>query len=117
MPVRVQRLDQPPYRCAFTLRDRDPEGFYVGETLSGWDPKAAISASFARSLARDLGYVHPDDHQEAVKALEGALQDNVALQTELEAAEARLAAIDVIESAGFTARKKPGRPAQVKEKV
>jgi hypothetical protein len=60
MPVRVPRLDQPPHRCAFTLRDQDPEGFFVGETLSGWDPKAAISASYARTLARELGYVHPD---------------------------------------------------------
>jgi hypothetical protein len=39
---------------------------------------------YARSLARELGYVHPDDHAETVKALTGALEDNTALQAELD---------------------------------
>jgi hypothetical protein len=67
LPVRDTRLHQPPHRCGFTLRGEDPEGFFIGEVLSGWDPTAAISVSYARSLARELGYVHPDDHAQAIR--------------------------------------------------
>jgi hypothetical protein len=119
MPVKVPRLDQPPHRCAFTLRDSDPEGFYLGETLSGWDPKAAISASYARSLARELGYVHPDKHQEYIEGLASAAAEIERLQAEVADLRAKFDAIDVIESEGFRARRKAGRPAttQAKEKV
>lgn len=116
MPVRVPRLDQPPHRCGFTLRGEDPEGFYVGEVLSGWDPTAAISISYARSLARELGYIHPDEHQSVVDAHARAIEDIFRLTEEKQALEARFDAIDVLASAGFQARKKPGRPVnQVKE--
>lgn len=117
MPVRVERLDQPPHRCAFTLRDQDPEGFFVGETLSGWDPKAAISASYARSLARELGYVHPDDHARLLAENDQLATELAEARTELAEMDAKFDAIDLLASAGFQARKKPGRPAQSKEKV
>jgi hypothetical protein len=110
MPVRVPRLDQPPHRCAFTLRDQDPEGFFVGETLSGWDPKAAISASYARTLARELGYVHPDVHAQTIRERDEARSEAAVLQGEVDRQRERFDAIDLLASAGFQARKKPGRP-------
>lgn len=116
MPVRVSRVDQPPNRCGFTLRADDPEGYFLGEVLSGWDQKAAVSVSYTRSLARELGYVHPDEHQSVVDAHAGLIEQVYALTEEKAALEARFDAIDLLASAGFQARKKPGRPAnQVKE--
>lgn len=116
MPTRVPRLEQPPHRCAFTMRGDDPEGFFLGETLAGWDPKAGIAVSYARTLARELGYSHPDD----VQALRDDLAAATARAEELEAlladAQARFDAIDALESAGFRARKKPGRKAVEKDK-
>jgi hypothetical protein len=118
MPVRVPKVPQAPHCCSFSLRADDPEGFFLGEILSGWDPKAAISVRFARTLARELGYVHPDDHK--------ALSDEMdVLRAELDQANARIEelqgqfeAIDVLASAGFQARKKPGRkPGEAREKV
>jgi hypothetical protein len=61
LPTRTTIPGQPPHVCSFTLRGTDPEGFFTGETLSGWDPRAFISISYARQLARELGYVHPDE--------------------------------------------------------
>lgn len=116
MPVRDTRLHQPPHRCAFTLRAEDPEGFFIGQTLSGWDPKAAVAISFVRSLARELGYVHPDDHRAVKGELAAVAAVAERLAAEVEDMRAKFDAIDVIESEGFRARKKAGRP-PVKEKV
>jgi hypothetical protein len=121
LPVRDTRLHQPPHRCAFTLRGEDPEGFFIGEVLSGWDPTAAISVSYARSLARELGYVHPDDHAQAIRDRDEARSEASRYAGEALRLQSKLDAIDVIESEGFRARKKAGRPVghpiQVKEKV
>lgn len=117
MPVRVPRLDQPPHRCAFTLRDQDPEGFFVGEVLSGWDPTAGISVSHVRSLARELGYVHPDDHTRLLEDYGRLVEERDRLLAGMDELNAKFAAIDLLVSAGFVERKKPGRPAQAKEKV
>jgi hypothetical protein len=118
LPTRVQRLDQPPHRCAFTLRDQDPEGFFTGQVLSGWDPSAAVSVSYARSLARELGYVHPDAHRALEDELAAANAEVERLAAEVADLRAKFDAIDVIESEGFRARRKAGRPTtQAKEKV
>lgn len=109
MPVRVPRLEMPPNRCAFTLRHEDPEGFFLGETLSGWDPKAAISVSYARSLARELGYVHPDEHARVLAEIDQLATELADARTELQEYDAKFSAIDLLESEGFRARKKPGR--------
>jgi hypothetical protein len=118
LPVRVPRLDQPPHRCAFTLRDQDTEGFFVGQVLSGWDPTAAISVGHVRSLARELGYVHPDDHATVTIANAAARAEIDRLAAEVMDLRAKFDAIDVIESEGFRARRKAGRPPTTsKEKV
>jgi hypothetical protein len=119
LPVRDTRLHQPPHRCGFTLRGEDPEGFFIGEVLSGWDPTAAISVSYARSLARELGYVHPDDHAQAIRDRDEARSEAARYAGEALRLQSKLDAIDVIESEGFRARKKAGRPpnTQVKEHV
>jgi hypothetical protein len=111
-------VPQPPNCCSFTLRADDPEGFFLGEILSGWDSKAAISVRFARALARELGYVHPDDHQRVLDELADHKAECAELADQVEALNDRFEAIDVLASAGFQARKKPGRkPGEAREKV
>jgi hypothetical protein len=115
----VPRPAHPPHRCSFTLRDTDPEGFIQGQVLSGWDPSAAISASYLRQEARALGMFDAATHQNALDEIED-LKDQLATVTaERDQLHAKFEAIDVLASAGFQARKKPGRPVNpiMKEQV
>ncbi len=89
----------------------DPEGFFdTGTRLAGVDPPSFISAKFVRAAGEKLGWPSEKDYNEVVKR--GAvLEDRVAeLEAELATADACLEAVDTLESAGFRARKKPGRP-------
>jgi hypothetical protein len=98
--------------------NQDAEGFFTGQVLSGWDPSAAISVSYARTLARELGYAHPDDHRAVKDDLQAARAEVERLEAEVADLRTKFDAIDVIESEGFRARRKAGRPpTQVKEKV
>ena len=87
------------------------EGFFdTGTRLAGIDPPVFLSARFVRERAAELGMYSQKDFDEAVERGAG-LEDRVAeLEAELAAVEACLEAVDTLESAGFRARKKPGRP-------
>lgn len=107
----VQRPLHPPHRCSFTLKDADPEGFIQGQVLSGWDPSASISVGYLKQEARKLGMVDAQTHALLVRELNDARAETNSVRAELDEALRKLAAVDLLESAGFTARKKPGRPA------
>lgn len=108
----MERINRPlwePHHCAFTLKHEDPEGFYPGQFITGRDPRAIVAVSHVRAMAEDLGYVHPDDHRKALdhtSELESQIAD---MEAEMEAMRQRFEAIDLLQSAGYTARKKPGR--------
>lgn len=89
----------------------DAEGFIdTGTRLPGIDPPVFPSARFIRQAAELLGYPSDKDYDEVV-ARGAELERRVAeLEAEVLAAEACVEAIDVLESAGFRARRKPGRP-------
>lgn len=94
----------------------DPEGFFdTGTALPGIDPPVFVSARFVRERAAELGMHSEKDYDEVVKR--GAeLEERVGeLEAELAAVGACLEAVDTLESAGFRARKKPGRPVKTKE--
>jgi hypothetical protein len=107
-----------PGRCIlFPQNTSDPEGFIYGETLAGpfaTDIRPTISIRGLREAAqRYAGMVTAED-------VESLRQELVDLQVEVEQCRQELAeydrrftAIDVLESADYTARKKPGRPKQV----
>jgi hypothetical protein len=116
----VDRIERPmwePHHCCFTLKHEDPEGFYPGQFINGRDPRAVIAVSHVRTLARDLGYVHPDEHQ-AVLEQKAELEDQInAMQSEMDHMHRQVEAIDLLQSAGYVARKKPGRPPKQPEEA
>lgn len=113
----VARPTFEPYHCGFTLRHEDPDGFFQGRNLTGPADVALISVSRVRTYAEALGFVHPDDHEMVVVQLAASVLDVMELKAEVERLQAQLDAIDVLASAGFTARKKPGRKPTEKQEV
>jgi hypothetical protein len=99
-----------PHHCSFTLRSEDPDGFFQGRNLTGPADVALISVSRVRTYAESLGFVHPDDHEMVVVQLAASVLDVMELKADVERLQGQLDAIDVLTSAGFTARKKVGRP-------
>jgi hypothetical protein len=99
-----------PHHCSFTLRSEDPDGFFQGRNLTGPADVAYISASRVRTYAESLGFVHPDVFANTVAEFNSLQHQHDDLLREHEALKAQLDAIDVLASAGFTARKKVGRP-------
>lgn len=98
----VDRPELPPGHCIATMRDEDKKGF-VDTLLTPpvIDPRIYLSVSYIEEVARSLGMEYPKVEQsEEVEDLKRQLED----------AEKALQAVDVIESAGFVARKKAGRP-------
>lgn len=93
----IDRPELPPGHCIATMRSEDPRGFI--DTLltpAVIDPRVYLSVSYIEELARALGMEYPEGKSEDVDDLKRQLED----------AEKALAAIDVMESAGFVARKK-----------
>jgi hypothetical protein len=112
--VVVERCEMPPGHCIATMADQDPKGF-VDTLLTPAlvDPRVYLSVSWIEECARKLGMEYEDDRKAA--ALEARVEE---LELELAEADKRIEAIDVMESAGFTARKRPGRkPAKPKAKA
>ena len=108
-----------PHKCAvlpFIGNSNAKQGFIdTGTILNGWDPHVYVSVEAVQEMGRMIGWqpVHMGNtsalHDKAAK-----LQVRVeALEAENAALQAKVDAIDVFESAGFTARRKPGRPPKV----
>jgi hypothetical protein len=107
--VVVERCEMPPGHCIATMSDSDPKGF-VDTLLTPAlvDPRVYLSVSYIEEAARKLGMEYADEGN-------GARIEE--LEAELAEAERQLRAIDVMESAGFVARKKPGRPKKTTTKA
>lgn len=69
-----------------------------------------VSEPAVREMAKLLGWTPPEEVDGLMDELAVAKADRDRLEGEIGALRARFAAIDVLESEGFTARKKPGRP-------
>lgn len=96
----VERPEMQPGYCMATMSDRDPKGFIdTMNTPSCFDPRVYISVSWVEEAARKLGMEYPEPSTPAEKRV-------VELEEQLREADAQLRAIEVIESAGFTAKKK-----------
>jgi hypothetical protein len=96
-------------------RQKDPKGFIdTGNDLLGIDPHVYLSYEGVRQAALRLGFVEGEEHHslreeltDRIHQLETDLADT---QEQLAQADGYLEAIDVLESANFRARHKPGRP-------
>lgn len=119
-PQRVERLVKPPYTCVAypTLGAGHLGGYYdLNQTLPAPGNingnqnlhNLAISVQAVHDLARQEGWSSPQEMQAAqdrIGILEAELADVVAQATVL---REKFDAIDVLASADFRARNKPGR--------
>ena len=89
----------PPGHCIATMRTEDRKGF-VDTLLTPpvVDPRVYLSVTYIEAVARSLGMEYPEGERKD--------DDVEELKRQLDEAEKALQAIDVMESAGFTARKK-----------
>jgi hypothetical protein len=96
-------------------RQKDPKGFIdTHVSLIGIDPPVRVSYEGVKQLALKFGFVEGEEHHslreeltDRIHELETELAET---QAELQRADGYLEAIDVLESANFRARHKPGRP-------
>lgn len=110
-----------PHHCAMLphLGSAHVKGYVdTGSELPGFDNHGYASVVFVEEAARKLlGWSSP----EVVKELEDRLAERDRtiedLRAQLEEADRHLSAIEVMESAGFRARKKPGRPRKAEEQA
>jgi hypothetical protein len=109
-PTRVDRPIFEPHRCLVLGKGDDPVGWIDCGNLPSHkpDPRSYVSHGGALTAARLFGYDIPQLVQDSERKtqLEAELAQ---VQAKLAELEAEFAAIDMLASAGFVARKKPGR--------
>lgn len=121
----VPRASAPPYHCCVYphLGAGQAKGYFEAELEfpapaglegRGLERRIYVSVVAVEMYARHLGWISPEEHESQRKHIEALSREKAQLEAELEGARAKLEAIDVIESEGFRARKKPGRKAQEK---
>lgn len=102
-----------PHRCAIVpfIGQTHPEGF-IDTGTDYWGERVYLSVVGVKECAKLIGWVPKQQLQRAVRDVNTERERVVELEAERDALQARLDAIDVIESEGFRARKKTGRPKQ-----
>ncbi len=107
----VERPWLAPGHCIASLKSEDDKGFIDTQlTPAVVDPRIYLSVSFVEECARNLGMVDGSTFADLAER-ERALMDEVqTLEERVAELEQKFAAIDLLESQGFTARKKLGRP-------
>lgn len=109
----VERAATRPMRCAVLpqIGQNHERGFIdTGSEMPGFDNHVYVSVVAAEQMARMVGWVPGRDLKAVEAERDEALADLAAVREELASAERHLEAVDLLESRGFTARKKPGRP-------
>ncbi len=112
----VASPEKAPGRCAvLPAVTEDPEGFIdTGSEMTdglnqAFDQRVYVSVRAIRALAEKVGLVDGSGlRAEIAEAIERAER----AEAELEEAHRALDAVDVMESAGFTKRRKTGRPSK-----
>lgn len=107
----AQQAIHRPNRCAIIpfIGQSHPEGF-IDTGTDYWGERVYLSVVGVKECAKLIGWVPRQQLQHAVRDLNAERDRSKELEAERDALQARLDAIDVIESEGFRARKKPGRP-------
>jgi ABC-type Zn uptake system ZnuABC Zn-binding protein ZnuA len=100
-----------PHHCAVfpQLGANHKEGYFdTGNDLNAIDPHVYVSVVAVKEMAKQLGYVPPEDHSVALAQRDAALSRIETLEQELQEKQQVIAAVHVIKSAGFVAEKKRG---------
>jgi len=115
----VERAEIRPSRCAVLpqIPGNHPRGFLDtgSEMLGGLDNHVYVSVVAAEEMARKLGWQSPEDAQELRDELEAVARERDRLQDEVDDLNRDFEAIDVLQSKGFTTRRKPGRKPAARE--
>lgn len=109
-----------PNRCAAIpfIGGNDPDGYIdTGSELDGFDNHVFISVKAVHEMATLIGRPTVAQFREVVSSNIAFSERLHALTAERDELLERFAAIDVIESADFRARKKTGRKAGVPQKT
>lgn len=109
----VHKLPARPHCCAVYphLGSSQLEGYFeTGTTLGEIDPTIYISVVAVKTMAEQLGWVSGDRLLSETQKTQEAEQRVRELEAENAELQRRIDSIDVLASAGFVARKKPGRP-------
>jgi Asp/Glu/hydantoin racemase len=104
----------PPYSKCIVSGFTDGPFLDFGVRARAANPNVGINVSVLKDAARFVGMVSGDEYEaleEENRALRASLDE---AREEAESAKAILGAIDTFESAGFRARRKPGRKAAEK---
>ena len=109
-PIRVERPIFEPHRCVVLGKGDDPVGWVDCGNLATVkpDPRTYVSHGGVLTAARLFGYDIPALLTTASR-VDDLLRELDECKADLADANAKLDAIDVIESADFRARRKPGR--------
>lgn len=113
-PLIVPEPVMRPNQCALNPHiTRDAEGFIdTGVKLAGFAPRVYVAISSLRDVTRSLGWPSPEERdglQARIAELEAELETSRALVAERDGA---LDAVAVLRNAGYSAARKPGRPAK-----
>jgi hypothetical protein len=110
----VARAAHRPMRCAALpyIGQNHESGFVDtgSELIGGWDNHVYISVVAVKEMARLINWVPPGELRAVERDVEQLRAELQIAKAELEEAQRVIAAVDVIESEGFRARKKSGRP-------
>lgn len=110
----VEKALARPMRCAvLPYQHDDPRGFWDCGVLPGLDPHVYVSQAALGELAARAGFVRPDEHRLVVGELERANRRVAQLEDEIADLNRDFEAIDLLESRGYRARRKPGRKKEV----
>lgn len=97
--------------CVITKRTEDPDGFYNTQTtLPGPDPHVWISTHAVRGLARQEGFISPEETKglyDRISSLEAERDRAVAEISELRKLKE---GIEGLSANGFEVHRKTGRP-------
>jgi uncharacterized protein (UPF0335 family) len=105
-----------PSRCAVLPHlpsgGNHPDGFI--DTMaempsSGFDQHVYVSVVAVREMAKMIGWHSPETMDATENELEALKHRCAALEDEVQTLNKEFEAIDLLESAGYTSRKKPGR--------
>lgn len=112
----VQHAALRPHKCAaipFIGNSNAKRGFIdTGYDLPGWDSHVYLSIEAVQEMARMIGWVPAHVGEQSKVSLGRAEADMAQLKNQLAEAERKLAAVEVLKSAGYSAQRKPGRPAK-----
>jgi hypothetical protein len=109
----VEKLAWSPHKCAVIpfLGEASGHRFIdTGIELEGFENRVYVSEPAVKDMGKMLGFPSLEEHEELKSRVEELERELALTRDQLEDADSRLDAIDLLESANFTARKKPGRP-------